>query len=158
ASAPHPRPGHPASHLPAGRAVRAGARPAAALLTPPRSRLRTRPLPRAAGPGYGPGRRAADRPPAAPGPRPNPPPPVQPPILLFDVDGTLLSAAGAGRRALERAFEAHCGTAASLRDVRFNGMTDPGIVRAGLEQLGRPAGPALVAAILDDYVPLLADE
>jgi phosphoglycolate phosphatase-like HAD superfamily hydrolase len=83
---------------------------------------------------------------------------VRPTILLFDVDGTLLSAAGAGRRALERAFEAHCGTAAPLRDVRFNGMTDPGIVRAGLEQLGRPAGPALVAAILDDYVPLLADE
>jgi phosphoglycolate phosphatase len=83
---------------------------------------------------------------------------VRPTILLFDVDGTLLSAAGAGRRALERAFEAHCGTSAPLRDVRFNGMTDPGIVRTGLEQLGRTAEPSLVAAILDDYVPLLADE
>jgi phosphoglycolate phosphatase len=83
---------------------------------------------------------------------------VRPTILLFDVDGTLLSAAGAGRRALERAFETHCGTAAPLRDVRFNGMTDPGIVRVGLEQLGRSAEPALIAAILDDYVPLLADE
>ena len=83
---------------------------------------------------------------------------MRPTILLFDVDGTLLSAAGAGRRALERAFEARCGTAAPLRDVRFNGMTDPGIVRAGLELLGRPAGSALVAAILDDYVPLLVDE
>jgi phosphoglycolate phosphatase len=83
---------------------------------------------------------------------------VRPTILLFDVDGTLLSAAGAGRRALERAFEAHCGTATPLRDVRFNGMTDPGIVRVGLELLGRSVEPALVAAILDDYVPLLADE
>jgi len=83
---------------------------------------------------------------------------VRPTILLFDVDGTLLSAAGAGRRALERAFQTHCGTAAPLRDVRFNGMTDPGIVRVGLEQLGRAAEPSVVAAILDDYVPLLADE
>ena len=83
---------------------------------------------------------------------------MRPTILLFDVDGTLLSAAGAGRRALERAFEAHCDTATPLRDVRFNGMTDPAIVRAGLERLGRSVETTLVAAILDDYVPLLADE
>jgi len=83
---------------------------------------------------------------------------TRPTILLFDVDGTLLSADGAGRRALEQAFAAHCGTSAPLRDVRFNGMTDPGIVRAGLEQLGRVAEAGLVATILGAYVPLLADE
>ncbi len=83
---------------------------------------------------------------------------MRPTILLFDVDGTLLSAGGAGRRALERAFAAQCGTAAPLHDVRFNGMTDPGIVRAGLERLGRPVSPALVTAILDDYVDLLDEE
>jgi phosphoglycolate phosphatase len=83
---------------------------------------------------------------------------LRPTILLFDVDGTLLSAGGAGRRALERAFAAHCGTATPLHDLRFNGMTDPGIVRAGLEQLGRDVEPRLVAAILEDYVGLLGEE
>src|SRR5262245_35639561 len=82
----------------------------------------------------------------------------RPTVLLFDVDGTLLSAGGAGRRALERAFAAHCGTAAPLRDMRFNGMTDPGIVRAGLEELDRPVEADLVAAILDRYLALLPDE
>ena len=85
-------------------------------------------------------------------------PRLRPTVLLFDVDGTLLSAGGAGRRALERAFAARCGTAAPLHDVRFNGMTDPGIVRAGLERLGRAVSPPLVAAILDDYVGLLDEE
>jgi phosphoglycolate phosphatase len=84
--------------------------------------------------------------------------PPSPTILLFDVDGTLLSAAGAGRRALERAFADCCGSARTLRDVRFNGMTDPGIVRAGLEGLGRAVEPPLVAAILDAYLELLPDE
>ncbi len=83
---------------------------------------------------------------------------MRPTVVLFDVDGTLLSAGGAGRRALERAFAAHCGTSAPLHDLRFNGMTDPGIVRAGLEQLGQPVEPQLVAAILADYVGLLGDE
>jgi phosphoglycolate phosphatase-like HAD superfamily hydrolase len=83
---------------------------------------------------------------------------LRPTVVLFDVDGTLLSAGGAGRRALERAFAAHCGTSTPLHDLRFNGMTDPGIVRAGLEQLGRPVEPRLVAAILEDYVGLLGDE
>jgi phosphoglycolate phosphatase len=83
---------------------------------------------------------------------------VRPTVLLFDIDGTLLSAGGAGRRALERAFARRCGTAAPLHDVRFNGMTDPGIVRAGLHRLDRPADPRLVGTILDDYVALLAAE
>ena len=83
---------------------------------------------------------------------------MRPTVVLFDVDGTLLSAGGAGRRALERAFAAHCGTSAPLHDLRFNGMTDPGIVRAGLEQLGRSVEPRLVAAILDRYVGLLGEE
>lgn len=83
---------------------------------------------------------------------------MRPTVLLFDIDGTLLCAGGAGRRALEQAFAGRCGTTAPLRDVRFNGMTDPGIVRAGLERLGRPVAPALVTAILDDYLGLLGGE
>jgi phosphoglycolate phosphatase len=85
-------------------------------------------------------------------------PRVHPTVLLFDVDGTLLSAGGAGRRALERAFAAHCGTATPLHDLGFNGMTDPGIVRAGLDRLGRAFSPSLVSAILDEYVEFLDEE
>jgi len=69
-----------------------------------------------------------------------------------------LSAAGAGRRALERAFAGHCGTPEPLRDIQFNGMTDPGIVRAGIERLGRDPDAALIAAILDEYLALLPGE
>ena len=83
---------------------------------------------------------------------------MRPTVLLFDVDGTLLSAGGAGRRALERAFAGRCGTAVPLHEVRFNGMTDPGIVRAGLAGLGRAMDMALATAILEDYLELLADE
>jgi len=82
----------------------------------------------------------------------------RPTVLLFDVDGTLLSSGGAGRRALERAFTLHCGTPEPLRGVQFNGMTDPGIVRVGIERLGRAADDALIAAILDDYLALLPGE
>lgn len=81
-----------------------------------------------------------------------------PTVLLFDVDGTLLSAGGAGRRALERAFATACGSAEPLRGIRFNGMTDPGIVRAGLERLGRAVDATLVAAVLDDYLARLGEE
>jgi phosphoglycolate phosphatase len=84
--------------------------------------------------------------------------PPRPTVLLFDVDGTLLSAGGAGRRALERAFAAHCGEAEPLRGIQFNGMTDPGIVRTGIERLGRDADAVLIEAILDDYLTLLPAE
>ena len=54
-----------------------------------------------------------------------------PTILLFDVDGTLVTTDGVGRRAIEKAFERRHGR----RDVvsfSFAGMTDKAIVRDGL--------------------------
>jgi phosphoglycolate phosphatase-like HAD superfamily hydrolase len=83
---------------------------------------------------------------------------MRPTILLFDVDGTLIHAGGAGRRAINRAFAAHTGREDVFRDFSFNGMTDPGIVREGLGMVGRPCEPALMAAILDTYLVALADE
>jgi phosphoglycolate phosphatase-like HAD superfamily hydrolase len=83
---------------------------------------------------------------------------VRPTVLLFDVDGTLVSTAGVGRRALERAFEARYGRTAILRDVQLDGMTDRAIVRAGLSALGQTVEPSLVDAILADYLPLLEAE
>jgi len=49
-------------------------------------------------------------------------------LYLFDVDGTLINAHGAGRLALTRAFEAVYGTAGPAQGYDFRGKTDPQIV------------------------------
>lgn len=49
-------------------------------------------------------------------------------LVLFDIDGTLLSAGGAGRRAIERALVEVFGTSGPA-EHRFDGKTDPQIVR-----------------------------
>jgi len=49
-------------------------------------------------------------------------------LVLFDVDGTILSAQGAGRRALSRALEQIYGTAGAIDGYDFRGRTDPRIV------------------------------
>ncbi|MFN8545242.1 MAG: haloacid dehalogenase-like hydrolase [Candidatus Binatia bacterium] len=88
---------------------------------------------------------------------------MQPTVLLFDVDGTLVTTPGAGRRALERAFGRRFGSATALRGIHFGGMTDPAIVRAGLAAAGRVVegaeGEATIRDLLErDYLPLLAEE
>jgi phosphoglycolate phosphatase-like HAD superfamily hydrolase len=81
-----------------------------------------------------------------------------PTVLLFDVDGTLLLTGGAGRRSMDRAFREVTGHANVFDGFRFGGMTDLGIVRAGLSQLGREFDEAVVAAILDVYLGVLPEE
>jgi phosphoglycolate phosphatase len=49
-------------------------------------------------------------------------------LVLWDVDGTLLSARGAGRRALGRALERVYGTAGLIDGYDFRGKTDPRLV------------------------------
>jgi phosphoglycolate phosphatase-like HAD superfamily hydrolase len=46
------------------------------------------------------------------------------PVLLFDIDGTLVNAGGAGRAAFELAFERVHGVRQAGRDVPFDGKTD----------------------------------
>jgi phosphoglycolate phosphatase-like HAD superfamily hydrolase len=56
---------------------------------------------------------------------------MQPTLVLFDVDGTLVDTAGAGRKALQAAFEALHGlpdVAVRTAAVAFSGKTDPAIV------------------------------
>ena len=87
---------------------------------------------------------------------------MRPTIYLFDIDGTLISSGGAGRRAIERAFEARHDRRDACSDFSFAGMTDRAIVRRALAGLGHsPEGPAIEAAIdalLDAYLTLLEDE
>lgn len=76
-------------------------------------------------------------------------------LLLFDVDGTLVSTGGAGRLAMAQAFEEVCGRADALDDIEFGGMTDRSILRIGLERLGRELDEASFRAIVDAYVERL---
>ncbi len=60
-------------------------------------------------------------------------------LLLFDVDGTLVSARGAGRRAMGRALEAVFGVTGPIGAYDFRGKTDPQIVFDLMEAAGWPA-------------------
>lgn len=81
-------------------------------------------------------------------------------LVLFDIDGTILLTAGAGRRAIMAAIAEEVGDLAVLREVRFDGKTDPQIVTELLEAAGHP-GPhqsERVQALCSRYVDLLQHE
>ena len=81
-------------------------------------------------------------------------------LILFDIDGTILLTDGAGRRAIERALLDLEGTAGPITDHRFDGKTDPQIVRELLALAGHPAAgsDARVRAVCEYYVRCLEDE
>jgi phosphoglycolate phosphatase len=80
-------------------------------------------------------------------------------LYLFDVDGTLVHAGGAGRRAFERALMDRCGHGTpALGPLRLDGMTDRLIARKALELLGLPFDDAFCDGILERYVEHLHSE
>ncbi len=80
-------------------------------------------------------------------------------VLLFDVDGTLVHAGGAGRRSLERVLLREVGPLDhSLARLRLDGMTDRLIVREVLAALGRDFDDALCDRVLEGYVEALREE
>ncbi|MBI3185835.1 MAG: HAD family hydrolase [Myxococcales bacterium] len=83
---------------------------------------------------------------------------MQPTVLLFDVDGTLVTTGGVGRRALERTFERLYGRLDACSSFRLDGMTDRAIVRKALEAIGREASEVAIDAILPVYVEVLERE
>jgi phosphoglycolate phosphatase len=86
--------------------------------------------------------------------------PVRFTIALFDIDGTLLRAGGAGRRALELALAEVLGgrDEVSFESVEFAGRTDPWIVAEGLAKHGVPADDALIGDVLRRYVAHLPEQ
>lgn len=60
-----------------------------------------------------------------------------PTLLLFDIDGTLLRAPGAGRAAYVRAFNELYGSAYRFEDVSFIGQTDPEVFQEAARQIIR---------------------
>jgi phosphoglycolate phosphatase len=83
---------------------------------------------------------------------------VQPTILLFDIDGTLITTGGVGRRAIERAFAERYGRGDACTSFRFDGMTDRLIARQGLTLLDVEPTEAAIDDILAVYVRLLEVE
>ena len=81
-------------------------------------------------------------------------------LVLFDIDGTILLTAGAGRRAILAAISEQVGHASGLQQVRFDGKTDPQIVTELLEAAGLPGPhrPDRVEALCSRYIDLLEYE
>ena len=79
-----------------------------------------------------------------------------PTVLLFDVDGTLVSTGGAGGRALRGALvaEGYPGEAT----FSYAGMTDRAIVRRHLTEASVETTEALIDEVLARYLTLLTEE
>jgi phosphoglycolate phosphatase len=70
-------------------------------------------------------------------------------LVLFDIDGTLISDGGAAREAFAFALDATYGYRGDLRRYDFSGRTDPQIARMVLRDAGRSD------ADIDDVMPQL---
>ena len=80
-------------------------------------------------------------------------------LVLFDIDGTLIWTHGAGRSAIRDALHEEMG-AEAYEHVRFDGKTDPLIVRELLAAAGHPdaENPDRVEAVCARYLSLLGAE
>jgi len=82
---------------------------------------------------------------------------MRPTVFLFDIDGTLVTTGGAGRRAMQRGFGAVHGRP-ELMAFRMDGMTDRLIVRQALALIAVEATAAAIDLVLHAYVEALRDE
>ncbi len=80
-------------------------------------------------------------------------------VVLFDVDGTLITARGAGRSALGRALEETFGARGPIETYDFRGKTDPRIIRDLMLAAGVAEAriQALMPACLAAYAVALAE-
>ena len=81
-------------------------------------------------------------------------------LVLFDIDGTLLLTAGAGRRAIVSALRDEVEDPAAFAGIRFDGKTDPQIVVEMLGAAGQEESheSERVRQLCRRYVGLLAEE
>jgi phosphoglycolate phosphatase-like HAD superfamily hydrolase len=80
-------------------------------------------------------------------------------IILFDIDGTLINSAGAGRRAMERGFADLYGIEDALDGVQLHGRADPAIIRDAFDRrLGRSPGTGEIDEIIDKMLAHLRTE
>jgi phosphoglycolate phosphatase-like HAD superfamily hydrolase len=86
---------------------------------------------------------------------------MRPTVLLFDIDGTLITTGGVGRRAIQRAFAARYGSTESL-SFSFGGMTDRAIIRDALAVTSPDLqGAELqteIERVIEQYLEVLEEE
>jgi phosphoglycolate phosphatase-like HAD superfamily hydrolase len=77
-------------------------------------------------------------------------------LYLFDIDGTLMHAAGSGRAAFDAVFAERHAVADASDGIRYGGKTDPAIIaELYAARLGRSPTAAEEAAFIDAYLPRL---
>ncbi|HEX7518356.1 MAG TPA: HAD family hydrolase [Chthoniobacterales bacterium] len=79
-------------------------------------------------------------------------------LLLWDIDGTLISTGAAGQHAIVRATAERFGENGNLEGVEIAGRTDTGIAHQILAKYGEPVTEESVTTFLDLYLELLAHE
>lgn len=79
-------------------------------------------------------------------------------LVLFDIDGTLIDAQGAGARALARALEELCGRPAELRGLDMAGKTDLQIMREVLVMNALPSEDGSLKSLVHLYIQHLRSE
>jgi phosphoglycolate phosphatase len=82
-----------------------------------------------------------------------------PPVVLFDIDGTLITTGGAGARAWRRSFKAHFDVDADITVFTQTGQTDPMVARLTfIGAVGREPADGELGALIMGYVMALPDE
>lgn len=76
-------------------------------------------------------------------------------LLLFDIDGTLITSGGAGEAALADAMRDAFGVEEDFQGITIAGATDSLLARLMLEKHGLEASPENVTALLDRYLHFL---
>jgi len=85
-------------------------------------------------------------------PLPDNPRTLEKTLLLFDIDGTLITTGGCGERSLQLAVRDVFGVEDDMRDIEIAGRTDTGIARQLLRKHGRPETEEGIRGILDGYL------
>ncbi len=78
-------------------------------------------------------------------------------LLLWDIDGTLLSAKGAGPQAFDRATADHFGYEIPIYSIDWPGATDYAIAYALLEKAGRTVTREEAQILIDRYLSYLPE-
>jgi phosphoglycolate phosphatase len=80
-----------------------------------------------------------------------------PKLILFDIDGTLITSGGAGERALRRGLHDAFGIDDALKDIEIAGRTYSGIVRQICRKFSIEETPENFTRFFDGYLHHLAD-
>src|SRR5437868_6696580 len=73
-------------------------------------------------------------------------------VVLFDIDGSLLSSGGAGKAALEMGLAEEYGITGALERMKLSGRTDTAIIRELLTSVSLPDTPDHRARVRGAYL------